>query len=65
VDDVFVRGVDNGLYHRVWNGSIWSAPWEALGGSLGSGPDAVSWGPERIDVVGQASDNTLVHWWWG
>jgi hypothetical protein len=58
--DVFVRGNDNGLFQRTWNGSSWGA-WIALGGFLSSGPGAVSWSPSRIDVFARGSDNQLYH----
>jgi chitodextrinase len=61
--DVFVRGTDNALYHRSWNGSTWSA-WERLGGVLTSAPGAVSWGPDRIDVFVRGTDNALWHKGW-
>jgi hypothetical protein len=38
--------------------------WEALGGVLSSGPDAASWGLNRIDVFGRGTDNALWHKWW-
>ena len=61
--DAFVRGTDNAIYHRAWNGSTWAA-WESLGGTSLSGPAAVSWGPNRIDVFVRGSDNQLYHRWW-
>lgn len=47
--DTFVRGTDNALWHKWWDGSRWS-DWESLGGNLTSDPAAVSWGPNRTDV---------------
>jgi len=61
--DVFVRGSDNGLWHRARTGSLWSA-WEDLGGTLTSAPGAVSWGPNRIDVFTRGGDNGLWHISW-
>jgi spore germination protein YaaH len=58
--DVFARGGDNGLWHRYWNGTVWSA-WEDLGGVLTEDPTAVSWGPNRIDVLVRGSDNGIWH----
>jgi hypothetical protein len=34
---VFVRGTDNGLWQKTWNGSIWDN-WLSLGGVLSSVP---------------------------
>jgi chitodextrinase len=56
--DVFVRGTDNALYQRTWNGTSWS-PWTSLGGVLTSSPSAVSWGPNRIDVFVRGTDKGL------
>jgi hypothetical protein len=61
--DTFVRGTDNALYHKWWDGSRWSG-WERLGGSLTSAPGAVSWGPNRIDVFVRGTDNAMYHLFW-
>jgi len=61
--DVFVRGTDNGLWQRTWNGTSWS-PWVSLGGVLTSSPAAVSWGPNRLDVFVRGTDNALWHKWY-
>lgn len=61
--DTFVRGTDNGLWQRTWDGTSWSS-WSSLGGMLTSAPSAVSWGPNRIDVFARGSDNALWHRWW-
>jgi hypothetical protein len=62
--DVFVRGTDNALWHKWWDGSSWSSGWESLGGVLTSAPGAVSWGYNRIDVFVKGTDNALWHKWW-
>lgn len=41
----------------------WSG-WESLGGVLTSKPAAVSWGPNRIDVVARGTDAAVYHRWW-
>ncbi len=41
--DVFVRGGDNALWHKAWDGTGWSQ-WASLGGFLTSDPGVVSWG---------------------
>jgi hypothetical protein len=61
--DVFVRGTDNGLWHKWGDGNVWSG-WEGQGGGLTSDPTAASWGPNRIDVFGRGTDNQLWHKWW-
>jgi hypothetical protein len=42
--DVFVRGGDDALYHRWWDGLGWT-DFERLGGKLEGAPAAVSRGP--------------------
>lgn len=41
----------------------WSG-WEQLGGQLTSQPNAVSSGPNRIDVVARGLDGAVWHRWW-
>lgn len=49
--DVFVRGIDDALYHRWSSGSgLWSA-WERLGGRFSSSPTAVTAPVTGHDVV--------------
>ncbi|CAH1087662.1 putative baseplate assembly protein [Candidatus Nitrotoga sp. 1052] len=59
--DVFVRGTDNALWHKWFNGT-WSG-WESLGGVLSSGPDVSSWAAGRLDVFVRGADNALWHKW--
>lgn len=46
--DVFARGVDGTLKHKIYNGR-WSS-WQSLGGAISSGPAAVSRSAGHIDV---------------
>ena len=49
--DIFVIGTHSDLWHTYHEiDSAWDAAWENLGGVLTTGPAAVSWSPERIDV---------------
>ena len=57
--DMFAKGTDNTLKHRVYNGR-WSA-WESLGGAISSAPSAVSWAPGRIDIVARDMDGSVLH----
>jgi hypothetical protein len=61
--DCFVRGTNNAMYHKWWNGSRWSG-WENLGGVLTSDPAAVSWGPNRIDTFVRGTNNAMYHKWY-
>jgi hypothetical protein len=63
--DVFVRGRDNGLWHK-WYGGMWMG-WEPLGsppGGLTSAPSAVSWASGRIDVFAAGAGGHLWHKWY-
>jgi hypothetical protein len=57
--DLFVRGVDNTLWHLPYTGS-WGA-WENLAGILTSSPTAAAWGANRLDVFARGYDNELWH----
>jgi predicted nucleic acid-binding Zn-ribbon protein len=61
--DCFVKGTDNALWHRWWNGSRWGG-WESLGGVLTSPPNCVSWGANRLDCFVKGTDNAMWHKWW-
>ena len=41
----------------------WS-PWESLGGIVLSTPEAVTWGPNRLDVFAVGTDHAMWHRWW-
>ena len=62
--DVFVQGTDNQLWHRPYSGGAWQA-WEALGGTITSGPTVASWASGRLDVFARGPDNSLYHKWLG
>jgi uncharacterized protein YkwD len=59
--DAFVRGTDNQLWHRAFDGTTWGS-WQPLGGVLSAEPAAVSWGG-RTDVFIRGSDLQLWHRW--
>jgi len=61
--DIWVRGADNSLMHRWWNGLEWS-DWVSSDRNLTSAPAAVSCGDNRINVLARGPDNTLMHGWW-
>ena len=60
--DVFVKGTDNALWHKWYQGG-WSS-WESLGGVLTSAPAVASWSLGRLDVFAKGTDNALWHKWW-
>jgi hypothetical protein len=62
--DVFLRGADNGVWHRTMVSGLWSS-WESLGaGVVGSAPAAVSWNVDRIDLFVRGTDDELWHKAW-
>jgi hypothetical protein len=61
--DTFVRGTENAIYHKWWDGTAWRA-WECLSSILNESPGAVLWGPNRIDTFAPGTDNSLYHKWW-
>lgn len=60
--DIFSVGPNSNVYHKCWDGSQWNPPkpgeWENLGGDFAYSYAlaAVSWGPNRLDIVGVGSD---------
>ena len=61
--DVFFTGSDSALWHAFFDGS-WHG-WESMGGNLASGPAAVSWGPNRLDIVAvDATTHRIAHLWY-
>ena len=59
--DLFVRGTDNGLWQKSWNGSSWSA-WTALGTYAYSNPTVSSRGTGLLFYKGQ--NNAMKHRWY-
>ena len=64
---VFVRGTDNGLWYRTYDGTTWSG-WVGLGGTLASDPDSATWDGKTY-VFARGTDNGLwyrtfdgLHW---
>jgi hypothetical protein len=61
--DCFVKGTNNAMWHKWWDGSQWGG-WESLGGILTSPPNCVSWGSNRIDCFVKGTNNAMRHKWW-
>jgi hypothetical protein len=61
--DVFIRALNNELWHQAWDGANWSG-WFSLQGVLTSAPAAVSWGENRIDVFALGTDREVWHRTW-
>lgn len=58
--DVFVRGTDNELYLREFDGEQWTK-FYSLGGSIAGTPKIVSWGKGRVDIFARSTDGSLLH----
>jgi hypothetical protein len=63
--DVFGRGAENALWIKSFPVNNGWGNWVYMGGSLASGPGAVSWSNGRIDVVMRDGSNNVSHWYWG
>ena len=65
--DLFVRGTDNAIYHKWWDGAQWgpsTTGYEYMGGVCASPPTAVAWGENRLDLFVIGTDHALYHKWW-
>jgi len=62
--NVVMRGSDNQLWHRYWDGASWSG-WAALGGILSSSPAIAAVSTTRLDVIALRTDGTLAVRSWG
>ena len=58
--EIFVRGADNQLWQKAWNGGWLS--YYPLGGFVSSSPTVSSWAPNRLDVFVEGS--ALYHKSW-
>jgi endonuclease/exonuclease/phosphatase family metal-dependent hydrolase len=57
--EVFIRGENNELVQRSWNGTSWSG-WKNLGGDISAAPAAISSRPGRVDVFVRGAGGDLV-----
>jgi endonuclease/exonuclease/phosphatase family metal-dependent hydrolase len=58
--EVFIRGENNELVQRSWNGTSWSG-WKNLGGDISAAPAVTSSQPGRLDVFVRGGGGDLVH----
>jgi hypothetical protein len=58
--DTFVRGTDNQMWRKSWDGQRWSS-WEAFAGALTSGPDAAAPAGSQLDAYSLAGSGRLQH----
>jgi hypothetical protein len=61
---LFIRGCDNALYRNYAPGATFQG-YIGLGGCLGAGPAADSWGPNRLDVFVRGCSDANHHNWSG
>jgi hypothetical protein len=57
-------GLTNDNPFPLLNPSAHWSTWEWLGGVITSPPDAVAWGPNRLDIFANGTDSALWHRWW-
>ncbi|KFG82756.1 carbohydrate-binding protein [Metarhizium anisopliae] len=63
--DLFMRGADNAIHHKYYDGAAWKPgveTWTSLGGNTTGSPKAVCWGPDRIDVFARSAADKSVLW---
>jgi hypothetical protein len=58
-----VRGLDNELWTKSWNGSVWSG-FAKVGGVFTGSPAVCSWGSGRLDVFVRGTNTHLMHRWY-
>jgi hypothetical protein len=61
--DTFARGTNRHMWHKWWNGSMWSH-WEDLGGDLSSGIGVASWSENRLHCFVRGPEDHMWHKWW-
>lgn len=59
--DAFIRGRDNQVWWKTFNGTNWDSTFTALGGITFSAPAVASWGINRLDVFMLGPDKGI--WW--
>jgi hypothetical protein len=62
--DVFALGFDQQIYHKVYDGTLWTPEWESLGGSFITPPAAVSWAWNRVDLFALGPGSQMFHRAW-
>ena len=61
--DIAIVGSDGHLWHRIYEGTQWSA-WEDLGGQFSSGPAIATWSAGRLDIFARGTGGELEHIFW-
>jgi murein DD-endopeptidase MepM/ murein hydrolase activator NlpD len=61
--DVYVRGRDGVVYHKIWDGHTWS-PWLSLGGQIKGAPAVVWSAAGTPDIYVRGMDDRLYQKWW-
>ncbi|KJK79414.1 hypothetical protein H634G_05005 [Metarhizium anisopliae BRIP 53293] len=63
--DLFMRGADNAIHHKYYDGAAWTPgveTWTSLGGNTTGSPKAICWGANRIDVFARSAADKSVLW---
>ena len=61
--DTFARGSNGHMWHKWWDGSVWSQ-WEDLAGDLTSAVGVASWAANRLDCFVRGPGDHMWHKWW-
>lgn len=62
--DIFVKDTFGNRWQKTFNGTWGSWSQAATPATMSSGPDAASWGQDRIDVFWKGGGGDLRRWWW-
>ncbi|KAK9437889.1 peptidoglycan binding protein [Metarhizium brunneum] len=63
--DLFMRGADNAIHHKYYDGAAWTPgveTWTSLGGNTTGSPKAICWAAGRIDVFARSAADKSVLW---
>jgi HEAT repeat protein/regulation of enolase protein 1 (concanavalin A-like superfamily) len=61
--DTFIKGNDNNLYWKFWNGSAWSQ-YSSLNTAAYAGIGTTNWGVNRMDIFYTGSNGSMRHKWY-
>ncbi len=62
--DLFAKGIDNAIWHKLWDGRNWSDFGKALGESLYPLQQYLRLEKDRLDLFAIGTNNRLWHRWW-
>jgi hypothetical protein len=61
--DIYVRGQDGAVYHKYWDGQLWSG-WQSISGGIVGAPGVAGVRPGFTDIYVRGLDDRLYQRWW-